>query len=196
MSYQPHLFIRNIGNASVTAVQELISKFQFGKIAKVELLRKKKENCAIIKMEKWDTKHTECTRIILSQGKPITLYYTDEDCWNVYAYKEKEKMSKTNDDAILAKKRKNQKKQQAAALLLKKQKKEEEEILNKELARIAEECRLKMEEEIEREMKEQWRELNEELKAKEVVLDYGNIEEYKGITKASKKLQALLKKLK
>jgi len=192
MSYQPNLFIRNIGNASVKSVHKLISNFQFGKIAKVEILHKKKETCAIVKMEKWDTKHTECTRIMLSQGKPISLYYTENECWKAYAHKENEvKKRKDNAAAILAKKREIQKKKDQAASL-EKQKKEQEEILNIELERIAEECRLRQEQE----MREQWRELDEELKAKQVVLDYGNIAKFQGHTKASKKLQALLKKLK
>jgi alkylated DNA nucleotide flippase Atl1 len=195
MSYQPNLFIRNIGNASVKVVHELISNFQFGKIAKVEILYKKKETCAIVKMEKWDTKHTECTRIMLSQGKPISLYYTENECWKAYAHKDKEIKKRNDEQAILAKKREIQKKKDQAAaalLLLEKQKKEQEEILNRELSRIAEECRLRQEQE----MREQWRELDEELKAKQVILDYGNIAKFQGHTKASKKLQALLKKLK
>lgn len=191
MSYQPNLFIRNIGNISAKAIHDLISNFKFGKVSKIEILNKKKEKSAIVKMEYWDTKHTECTRIMLAQGKPIELYHTDDDCLKVYAYKE-EKKRVSNDDDILKKKRENEKKQQAKRLKI--QKKKEEEILKKELARIAEECRIQ--EEIEREMKEQWKELNEELEAKQVILDYGNIAEYKGNTRASERLQKMLKKLK
>lgn len=189
MSYQPNLFIRNIGNANAKKVHDLVSNFQFGKIANIEIFRKKKETCAIVKMEKWDTKHTECTRIMLSQGKPISLYYTENECWKVYAHKENE----SDEYAILAKKRKNEKKKKEAeekekALL----KKQQEEILDRELARIAEECRIQMEQE----MREQWKELHDELQAKQVVLDYVNIGEYRRVTKASKKLRDLMKKLK
>jgi hypothetical protein len=192
MSYQPNLFIRNIGNVSVKMIHDLISNFNFGKISKIEILNKKKEKCAVIKMAQWNTKYTECTRIMLSQGKPITLYYTEDDCWKVYAHKEEEEKRKTNDDAILKKKRENQKKEEARKLKI--QKKKEEEMLKKELARIAEECRIQKE--IEEEMREQWRDLNEELQAMQVDLDYGNIASYKGNTRASDRLRLLMKKLK
>jgi len=198
MSYQPNLFVRNIGNASVKVVRELISNYMFGKISNIEILNKKKEKCAIIKMAEWNTRHTECTRIMLSQGKPISLYHNENECWKVYAFKEEKKMPKSNDEDLLKKKRENQKKQEAHRLKV--QKKKEEEKLKKELERIAEEQRRIQKEIEEEEMKNQWIELDEDEEEEEservVHLDYGNIAEYKGNTRASDRLQRLLKKLK
>jgi hypothetical protein len=190
MSYQPNLFIRNIGNVCANKVYELVSNYQFGKISNIEIFRKKRETNAVIKMEQWDTRHTECTRILLSQGKPIYLYHTDDDYWRVYAYND-ELEQRRNEKAMLRKKRENEKKQKA--LLLKQQQKDEERALEYELAQIAEECRKQEElDECQRQIKEQWREVNEEYQRNDVILDYGDIVNYKGDTKASRKLQKLL----
>lgn len=216
MAYQPNLFIRNIGNACANTVYNLVSNFQFGKISTVELFHKKKETFAIVKMEQWNTRHTECTRIMLSQGKPILLYHTDDDYWKVYAYNDEQQ--RINEEALLRKKHENQKKQEA--ILRKKLKKQQREAekkqqkqiqaileaaaaeedmrIDRELAIMAEECRIQQEEEAAAaaavEVNDQWREINEEYRRNQVVLDYGNIATYKGDTPASRKLQKLLKK--
>ena len=192
MTYQPNLFIRNIGNAGANKVYELVSNFQFGKISAIEIITfKKKEICAVIKMEQWNIRHTECTRIMLSQGKSISLYHSDDNkCWKIYAYNEQQQQ--INEEKMLL-----QKKKQADAALKK-------EMLNREIIRrTAEETRRFEEETISRKLKEEEEEtsrLKEEEEEwnerKHVDLDYGDIATYKGDTTASRKLQKILLKYK
>ena len=178
MSYQPNLFIRNIGNVCANKVHELVSNFQFGKISAVELIHKKKETSAIIKMEHWNTRRTQCTRIMLSQGKPILLYHTDDKFWQVYAYNESaplriEKKIVERKEKQMKNVKKYEKKQVAPAPV---------EQVKKQVA--VEEVN-------------DWDEFNEEYERKQVVLDYGDIAKvYKGDTVATRKLQQKLMKYK
>jgi len=171
MTYQPNLFIRNIGNVCANKVHELVSNYQFGKISAVELIHKKKETSAIIKMEQWNTRHTECTRIMLSQGKPILLYHTDDKCWKVYAYNEQKRI---NVQHIKPKMRvENKQRKQKEPVVVEQKVEESKQVVNKE-----------------------WSEINEEYERKQVTLDYGDIATYKGDTVASRKLQKKMLKYK
>ena len=174
MTYQPNLFSRNIGNVCANKVHELVSNYQFGKISAVELIHKKKETSAIIKMEHWNTRHTECTRIMLSQGKPILLYHTDDKCWKVYAYNEPQRMNVQS----IKQKMRVENKQRKQALIVVEQK-----------------VKVKVEES-KQEVNDEWSEINEEYERKQVALDYGDIATYKGDTAASRKLQKKMLKYK
>jgi flagellar biosynthesis GTPase FlhF len=218
----------------------MIFNLHFGKISQVEILKKKQEKFAIVKMAEWNMKWTECTRIMLSHGKPILLYHTENEYWNAYAYKEKKKEYQTNDDALLVKKRQNQdklkqlnynddlikkekkiaEKQQQSNLLAaltggkcekkesttRKTKEDRQKRQHQEEKRQQEKRQQQEREEEEEEfgvneLVEQLSDLNMEdeqihpyVEPTEVVLDYGDIAKYKGDTRASKKMDSLLKK--
>lgn len=178
MSYQPNLFIRNIGNVCANKVHELVSNFQFGKISAVELIHKKKETSAIIKMEHWNTRRTQCTRIMLSQGKPILLYHTDDKFWQVYAYNESAPLRVEKN--MVERKVKNVKKY--------------EKNVKKQVAPVPVE---QIKKQVVVEEVNDWDEFNKEYERKQVVLDYGDIPKvYKGDTVATRKLQQKLMKYK
>jgi len=107
---------------------------------------------------------------MLSQGKPILLYHTDDKCWKVYAYNEQKRI---NVQHIKPKMRVEDKRRKQAPLVVEQKVEESKQVVN-----------------------EEWSEINEEYERKQVALDYGDIATYKGDTTASRKLQKKIFKYK
>ena len=84
MTYQPNLYIFNIGNATARHIYHYLNMSEFGEIDYVETDSDK--GCAYVVMKQWDINNTTATRMKLEQGKPLLLYYTETDYWKVYAY--------------------------------------------------------------------------------------------------------------
>jgi len=82
MTYQPDLYVRNIGNASPKEVYKVIKQLSFGKIGFVEI----EGGNAVIAMNVWNMKRTSATRLLLQEGKPLLLYYSQTEFWKVYSY--------------------------------------------------------------------------------------------------------------
>ena len=89
MTY-PHLFIRNVGNASANQILRVIGELGFGKVTGLQF----RGNNAVAYMY-WDLPNTRATRMILEEGlRPLLLYYSDNRFWKVFAYKNRENREK------------------------------------------------------------------------------------------------------
>ena len=61
----------------------MVSNLEFGKIQYVEIVD---GNNAFVAMGSWNERTTVSTRMKLYQGKPILLYHSQNNFWNVYSY--------------------------------------------------------------------------------------------------------------
>jgi hypothetical protein len=88
MTYQPNLYIFNIGNATARDIYDYLNISEFGEIDYVET--DSDNGSAYVVMKHWDIDNTTATRMKLEQGKPLLLYYTETDYWKVYANEHRE----------------------------------------------------------------------------------------------------------
>jgi len=86
MNYHPNLFVRNIGNASIVKVYDLLKGLDFGKIDHLKIDTIQEEKCVFVKMRSWNLELTTATRIKLQEGKPLSIYYTEKDYWKVFSF--------------------------------------------------------------------------------------------------------------
>lgn len=86
MTYQPNLFVRNIGNASVVKVYDLLKELGFGMIDHLKVDTIKDEKCVFIKMQSWNLNLTTATRIKLQEGNPLSIYHSENEYWKVFSY--------------------------------------------------------------------------------------------------------------
>jgi hypothetical protein len=82
--YCPDLFIKDIGNVPTSLIYRVIEELGFGRVRRIEI----RGNNAVVYMDCWDMPNTRATRILLQEGeKPLLLYYTENRCLKVVAYK-------------------------------------------------------------------------------------------------------------
>jgi len=145
MTYQPDLYVRNIGNASPKEVYKVIKQLSFGKVGFVEI----EDGNATIAMNVWNMKRTSATRLLLQEGKPLLLYYSQTEFWKVYSYenrfveeeeqKKQRRIEKQKLNLMKQKELENQKREQEHKKReQEKQKREEDEEREKQMKMEAE----------------------------------------------------------
>jgi hypothetical protein len=85
--YAPDLFVKDIGNVPASLIYRVIEELGFGRVRRIEI----RGNNAVVYMDCWDMPNTRATRILLQEAeKPLLLYYTENRCLKVVAYKTRE----------------------------------------------------------------------------------------------------------
>ena len=172
MTYQPDLYVRNIGNASPKEVYKVIKQLGFGKVGFVEI----EGGNATVAMNVWNMKRTSATRLLLQEGKPLMVYYSQTEFWKVYSYEnrfvEEEEQKKQR---RIEKQKLNLMKQKE----LEKQKREQEKQKREQEKQKREQEKQKREEDEEREkqMKMEAEAKKRDTISKLKCIDYGNAAE-------------------
>lgn len=165
MTYQPDLYVRNIGNASAKEVYKVIKQLDFGKIGFVEI----EGGNATVAMNVWNMKRTSATRLLLEEGKPLLLYYSQTEFWKVYSY---ENRFAEEDE------QKKQRRIEKQKLNIMKQKEQEKQNMEQEHKKREEEKQKREEdEEREKQMKMEAEAKKRDNISKLKCIDYGNAAE-------------------
>ena len=186
MNYQPNLCVFNNGRSTCKKIYEIIKALDFGKIKYVE----RDDDYVYVSIAFWNTLLTTATRMKLQQGKPLLLYYSENECWKVYSY---EHRFKEYEERKRLEKKESQMKEAAVC----KERKEKAAAVRKERKEKA--AALRREQQLDKELKQKSMSEKTYDSDKPVIqfvslLDYGNVAEtYPAIKARAKKMFDRLK---